>query len=193
MRQLSKEQFLRLISQTASTFKTATARGEVALAFGAPRPLAGGVYCDLDLVAMLLTTELASIATRKGAAAILRTFADKWTEGVARAERTTEPVFVVALEAGTQITHARRVIREGVNLTVATLPEFASFDAQKARTVPNRLTLINLTAVIADARARAAKLDIEFPRPMVTLDDPGFVEARRVIHEARERLPRIGA
>lgn len=192
MRKITKQEFLALAGVPYGTFKAAVSRGEVALAFGTERALAGGIFLDLDAVAWRFVDELTPAFARKGAAMIVRAFSDVWMKAVARSEHTTEPVWLVVIETGEPLggkAPAMRAVREGVNVACGTLSEWAQATLADKKTIPNRMTLINVTALVARVRESGSPIGLTLDSPLCPpTDDPNLQKLMTETREVRERL-----
>jgi|GEM_PF-7064948 len=193
MQKLNSQQFYALSGTVRPTFKTAINRQEAALSFGIGHKLAGGIFLDLDVIAWRLTDELTPAFGRKLAAALIKGFSDVWCEAVSNADRLPEPIFLVVVEQGHKLQGGMRATYEGVNVGQATMAEFAKASV-KAKMVPKRITLVNVNAVLATIRSKAADIGFNLSAPFIVMDDPLFIQAREEARKSREaRVARIGA
>jgi len=189
MQTLTPDQFFALAGVTRATFKAAVSRGEAALAFGTQWALAGGTFLDLDVVAWLLVDELTPAFTRKFAAVIVKSFSDQWCEAVSAADRVNEPIFFIVIEIGEPLGGKLRAARrEGLNVACGTLSELVGLKLEKQRTIPDRMTFINITNVMHRARRSARTIGLDLSAPFCPpLNDPVFRDAVRDVRNSRER------
>jgi hypothetical protein len=189
MQRVTADEFFQIIKTTPGTFNVGATRSETALAFGAARPLAGGLFLDLDIAAAMLVDELTPAFTRKFAATLIRGFFDEWCKAVGRVDTTDEPIFLIVIETGEPLAGKRRGYREhGVNVASATLRELSDNDLREARTVPERMTLINVSSVVRRAREAASAIKVDLSAPFCPgPDDPKFEQAMRDAKAWRER------
>lgn len=188
MQTLTPKQFFAIAGVKAGTFKAATSRDEVALAFGTKQALAGGKFLDLDAVAWMLVDELTPAFGRKHASVLIRAFSDEWMKGLGKAEAQREPAFLIVIEIGARIP-GWQAIREKVNVTHGTLAELSEIELVGKKTIPDRITLVNISSIVARIRANALQIGIELLRPLCPpLDDPDFIAACEETKRSREKL-----
>ncbi|WP_192180028.1 hypothetical protein [Mesorhizobium amorphae] len=197
MRTLSSDEFFALAEVKPTTFRAAISRREAVFMAGLDRMLAGGTFLDLDAVAWKLTDELAPALTRKVAAVLLKGFNDQWCAAVSKADQIAEPTFLVALERGQVLEEVELYgqsrkglgLREAVNISYGTMRELGEFDHNKATTIPDRMTLINVTSLLARVRDRAKVIGIDLSAPFLPpLGDPSFEQMLAEVKTFRENL-----
>lgn len=198
MRRVSFQQLLALSDTPKGSFNVQLRDGETALAFGSIRPLVGGVYLDLDAIAMLLVDELAAAFGRKFASTIVRGHGDTWLAGVGLVDITQEQVFFAVAEYGEMKRHKAaggRILRgDNIRLAITTMTfdrgaaigsitdKVATYNREAE--IPARITWVNLTDIVGRVRniGRQIGLDLEAPFfPPET--DP---EAYKMLAAARE-------
>ena len=178
MRALSPAQFHACAETDAAKLGGRTARKETALAFGIERKLAGGKYLDLDVVALALVEDLANAFGRRAAATLVRAHADKWLDGVGRADVTREPVFLMIMEYGRPVRHQYfddKQVSDRMRIGVSTLADYEPirFADHPKTEIPARMTWINLSGILARVRVNAAKAGLDFSAPFFPPpDDP---------------------
>lgn len=183
--------FFALTGITPNNFRVAINRKEVALAFGLGHPLAGGRFVDLDVVSMRLGAELAPAFGRQLAATIVKAFSDAWTEAVSRADRTSDAIFFVVIETGHPLEGGMRRVAafEGINAGCATARELAEAIGSAKRPPPRRITIVNVSDLLANIRLKALELGVDLSAPFLPLtDDPAFAEAKAEAKKSREAL-----
>lgn len=189
MRAITLDQFLVLADVNKSTFKAMTSRGESALAFGTARALAGGTMLDVDAIAWAFLDELTPAFTRQFASVLVRGFSDQWVSAVAKAERLSDPIFLVAIETG-EITGGgkmRATRREGINIGEGTLAEIGNA-LGTAKNIPERITMINVTTLVNRLRSRAKAAGIELgPSFFPDMADPDFQRALAEVKASRDQ------
>jgi hypothetical protein len=189
MRALSTPQLLSITDTSEGTFGSQIKRNETVLAFGLERKLAGGVYLDLDAVAMLLVDELTSALGRKIATTIVRSHSDTWLRAVARVDTTREPVFFVVSEYGEPSRHpyfGGRSLRDKqrVGQTTMTEGDRKGFADNPDVEVPERVTWINVTSILRRIRVRAVKIGLDLSDPFFPPEtDP---TAKKLLDMARK-------
>ena len=189
MKAITQEQFFAIAGVRMASFRAFVSRGEAVLAFGSADRLAGGTFLDSDAVCWHLLDELTPALTRKHAANFLRAFSDTWMKAVARAERDKEPVWLVVGELGEKANGPQRNSYRNISADFGTLPEFDRWDYRKVKVVPSRLTLVNVTAVLAAVRWNASALGVTLSSPMIPDDDdPAFAKACAELKEGRRAL-----
>ena len=186
MRKLDIDQFLTLAGVGRRSFRVMANRNEVALAFGVSDRLAGGNFLDLDVISMICTDELAPAFGRVLAASLVRGFSDVWCMAVSEADASPQPIFLVVIEQGKKFTGGQRATREGVNMGYGTMADLADKMASVA-SLPPRMTLVNLTSLLADVRAKASAIGLDFSQPFIDLADLAFIQARDEAKAHREK------
>ena len=192
MRIITPSEFFAAANVQPATFRTMCKRGETALAFGAPHALAGGHFLDLDAAIFRIAHDLSAAFGTKMAAGLVRTFSDVVAVAVSRADlEVPEPVWLFAIEFGHRppgVT-AKRHCYGHIKLAAATLPEVFGKSAAGEPDIPARITMVNVSRVLADLRdaARHAGFDLSAPF-LPPLDDPEFVEARAEAKQSREQM-----
>jgi hypothetical protein len=184
MRALSTQQFYAAAGTNAGTFGARTNRNETALAFGIHRRLEGGRLFDLDAVASILVDELTPAFGRKHAAGtIVIGHGDVWLAAVGRADAIQEPVFLVVAEFGA-VVKGMHGFRKDVRVGQGTLGELFKQNIGDAQVpVPPRITLVNVTSILARVRANAARVGVDLAAPFFPPpDDP---RARKLIDAAK--------
>jgi hypothetical protein len=178
MRALSPNQFFACAGTTSGNFGAYTSRNEVALAFGLARRLEGGVFLDLDAVAVLVVDELANAFGRQIAATIVRAHSDALLGCVGQADAQREPVFLAIGEYGEAIRHKHfgpgRAVRD--RQRVGMFSGFPKFFEHPEMEVPARLTLVNISDILARVRANAAKIGVDLGAPFFPPPDDPFAE-----------------
>ena len=197
MKVLTVEQFLAVAGVRKATYAGFVNRGESVLAFGTQQKLAGGNFLDLDAVAWLILDELTPALSRRHAAVFMRAFSDVWMGAVGRAERTPEPVFLVVGESGEKNHGHQRNTYEKISADFGTMPEWGEWDYRRVKVVPARITMVNISSVLAVVRWRASAIGLKLASPMVPEhDEPAFAQACADLKEARRAMapePRKGA
>jgi len=191
MRALSAQHFFALAATNHGSWSARTNRGEMALAFGIRRRLAGGRFLDLDAVAAILVDELTPGFGRKFAAVIVTSFGDAWLNAVGQADATQTPVFFQVGEEGDVLTKAERgvmgkdvpLLRKSVRVGCGTIAELAKC-AEGAPAMPERLTMVNITSMLARVRARAAGVGLDLSAPFFPPPDDPF--AKQLIATAKQ-------
>jgi hypothetical protein len=166
MRPVSPDKYLAITEQKRSTFDARQTLGEIALAFGLPRRLAGGVLVDLDCACHFVVEALAPTYTRKGAAsALVRGHSDQVLEAIGRADAEPGEIFLAAIEYGPAWGQLKE-INQQMHFGAATLKELAEAASGHPRgKLITRVTLVSMQAVLKDVRARAAKQGLDWSAP----------------------------
>jgi hypothetical protein len=193
MRVITTAQLLHVTQMPEGTFHAQVSRKETALAFGLGRKLTGGVYLDLDCVAVLLADELAAAFGRKVAASLVIMHGDAWLRGIGGVDTMREHVFLQVAEYGEPSRHSvfgGRSVRDKMRVGVSTLTELSGFGAGAEQTgleIPDRMTLVNLTSLIHRIRLRAVQIKLDLSDPLFPPDsDPDASELLKKARKDRE-------
>jgi hypothetical protein len=154
MRAIGIDDYLAITGIPRGSFDAWQARGEIALAFGLARRLAGGTMLDLDCICHFIGEALAQRFTRKYAATgLVCGYSDEVLRAIGLADTTADAIFLAAAESGPDYALTRR---HRMHFGATTLADLAASLAKHEQPV-TLITLVNVTRILRDVRTRAAK------------------------------------
>jgi hypothetical protein len=190
MRVITYKDLLAATGLNNDHLKVLRQRRQIALAWGRSDAYAPFLYFEIDVFAHALTNALASIFTRSFAASIVRVHFDVWGGLVARTDATGEQVYFGVVEV---VRPGKPVPRSHFTLGANTddpraLANRVMATPQAHGYIPVRAVGANITGLLAEVRANAAKAGLDFSDPFLPAPDhPAYAELFGPYTKARDQ------
>ena len=167
MRAIGINDYLAICDVKRGSYDARQTLKEIGLAFGLARRLAGGVMLDLDCICHFISEALTPVLSRKYAAAIVRAYSDEILKAVGLADANpAEVMFLAGVEFGPGYGQITREHDRKMRFGATTLTDFAaSFAKSPEANDVTRVTHINVTEILRNVRARAAKRGFDWTAP----------------------------
>jgi hypothetical protein len=193
MRALTPAQFYACTGTNPASIRAHISKGDFAMAFGADRPLAGGVFLDLDVVAHLLNDELMPAFGRRLAPTLVKVHGDSWMKAVGLADTVAEPTWWFVFEMGPPPTpkpgnvghREKYLVAVGTFADLAGLDKFAELPVDKR---PVRVTGVSVTDVLRRVRENAARIGLDLSAAFFPPDGPLHQEIIEAAKKDRETM-----